>query len=136
MCLVRLFLKNTGTRKSTQTFSGQSFSRTLRVMDLRTKNRGHPHRKVCFPAALVVGRNFLTPGHPGVVRNVCRKFGPKSGCLFGDFFSGCIVRARKRHIIFFHINFLRRPSSPALSQGQTEFVPGTNPVKSGFHCVK
>ena len=43
---------------------------------------------------------------------------------------------RKRHINFFHINFLCRPSSPGLSQGQTGFVPGTNPVKSGFHCVK
>ena len=29
-----------------------------------------------------------------------------------------------------------RPSSPGLSLGQTGFVPGTNPVKSGFHCVK
>ena len=43
---------------------------------------------------------------------------------------------RKRHINFFHINFLCRPSSPGLSQGQTGLVPGTNPVKSGFHCVK
>ena len=69
-------------RKSTQTFFGQSFSRTLRVMDVRTKNRGRPHRKVRFPAAPAVGRNFLTPGHPGVrVRNVRRKFGPKSLCL-------------------------------------------------------
>ena len=40
---------------------------------------------------------------------------------------------RKRHINFFHINFLCLPSSPGLSQGQTGFVPGTNPVKSGFH---
>ena len=37
---------------------------------------------------------------------------------------------RKRHINFRHINFLCRPSSPGLFQGQT------NPVKSGFHCVK
>ena len=41
---------------------------------------------------------------------------------------------RKRHINFFHINSLR-PSSPGLSLGQTGFVPGTIPVKSGFHCV-
>ena len=36
----------------------------------------------------------------------------------------------------FHVNFLCRPSSPGLSLGQTGFVRGTNPVKSGFHCVK
>ena len=71
-----------GARKSTQTFSVQSFSTTLRVMDVRTENRGRPHQKLRFPAAPVVGRNFLTPGHPGVrVRNVCGKFGPKSLCL-------------------------------------------------------
>ena len=76
-----------GARKSTQTFLGQSFSRTLRVMDVRTKNRGRPHREVRFPAAPLVGRNFLTPGHPGVrVRNVRRKFGPKSLCLCCFFF--------------------------------------------------
>ena len=40
-------------------------------MDVRAENRGRPHQKVRFPAATVVGRNFLTPGHPGVrVRNV------------------------------------------------------------------
>ena len=71
-----------GARKSTQTFSGQSFSRTLRVMDVRAENRGRPHQKVHFPAAPLVGRNFLTPGHPGVkVRNVRGKSGPKSLCL-------------------------------------------------------
>ena len=43
---------------------------------------------------------------------------------------------RKRHINFFHINFLCRPASPGLSQGQTGFVPGTNPLRSGFHCVE
>ena len=37
-----------GTRKSTQTFSGQSFSRTLRVMDVQTKNRAFPHQKNVF----------------------------------------------------------------------------------------
>ena len=39
-------------------------------------------------------------------------------------------------INFFHINFLCRHSSPGLSLGQTGFVPGTSPVKSGFHCVE
>ena len=38
----------------------------LRVMDVRAENHGRPHQKVRFPAAPVVGRNFLTPGHPGV----------------------------------------------------------------------
>ena len=42
------------------------FSRTLRVMDARTENRGRPHQKVGFPAAPLMGRNFLTPGHPSV----------------------------------------------------------------------
>ena len=47
-------------------------------MDVRTENRGRPHQKVRFPAAPVVGRNFLTPGHSGVrVRNVRGKSGPK-----------------------------------------------------------
>ena len=51
-------------------------------MDVRAENRGRPHQKVGFPAAAVMGRNFLTPGHPGVrVGNVRRKFGPKGLCL-------------------------------------------------------
>ena len=51
-------------------------------MDVRTENRGRPHQKLFFPAAPVMGRNFLTPGHPGVrVRNVRGKSGPKSLCL-------------------------------------------------------
>ena len=71
-----------GAKKSTQTFFVQSFSTTLRVMDVRAENRGRPHQKVRFPAAPVVGRNFLTPGHPGVrVRNVRGKSGPESLCL-------------------------------------------------------
>ena len=45
------------------------------------------HQKVGFLAAPVMGRNFLTPGHPGVrVRNIRRKFGPKSLCLCCFFF--------------------------------------------------
>ena len=76
-----------GPKKSTQTFFVQSFSTTLRVMDVRAENRGRPHQKVRFPAAPVVGRNFLTPGHPGVrVRNVRAKSGPKSLCLCCFFF--------------------------------------------------
>ena len=64
-----------------------SFSRTLHVMDIRAESRGRPQQKMCFSAAPVMGRNFLTPGYPGVrVRNVCRKFGPKSLCLCCFFF--------------------------------------------------
>ena len=71
-----------GAEKSTQTFFVQSFSTTLRVMDVHAENRGRPRQKVRFPAAPVMGRNFLTPGHPGVrVRNVRGKSGPKSLCL-------------------------------------------------------
>ena len=69
-------------QKSTQTFFVQSFSTTLQVMDVRTENRGRLHQNVRFSAAPVVGRNFLTLGHPGVrVRNVRGKSGPKSLCL-------------------------------------------------------
>ena len=71
-----------GAKKSTQTFFVQSFSTTLRVTDVRAENRGRPQQKALFPAAPVVGRNFLTPGHPGVrVRNVRGKSGLKSLCL-------------------------------------------------------
>ena len=47
------------------------------------QNRGRPHQKWVFPAALVMGRNFLTPGHPSVrVGNVRReKFGPPKLCF-------------------------------------------------------
>ena len=76
-----------GDKKSTQTFFVQSFSTTLRVMDVRAENRGRPHQNVRFSAAPVMGRNFLTPGHPGVrVRNVRGNSGPKSLCLCCFFF--------------------------------------------------
>ena len=56
-------------------------------MDVHAENRGRPHQKMRFPAAPVVGRNFLTPGHSGVrVRNVRGKSGPKSLCLCCFFF--------------------------------------------------
>ena len=56
---------------STQTFFVQSFSTTLRVMDVRAENCERPHQKVRFPAAPVVGRNFWTPGHSGVRGQEC-----------------------------------------------------------------
>ena len=63
-------------------------------MDVRAENRGRPQQKALFPAAPVVGRNFLTPGHPGVrVRNVRGKSGLKSLCLCCFFFSD--LRPRK-----------------------------------------
>ena len=40
-------------------------------MDVRAENRGRPHQKVRFPAAPVVGRNFLTPGHRGIRGQEC-----------------------------------------------------------------
>ena len=76
-----------GAKKSTQTLFVQSFSKTLRVMDVRAKNRGRPHPKGRFSAAPVMGRNFLTQGRPGVrVGNVRGKSGPKSLCLCCFFF--------------------------------------------------
>ena len=47
-------------------------------MDVRAENRERPHQKVRFPAAQVVGRNFLTPGRG--------KSGPKSLSLCCFFF--------------------------------------------------
>ena len=53
----------------------RSWTSAPKIMDVRTK-------KCIFPAAPVVGRNFLTPGHPGVrVGNVRGKSGPKNVCL-------------------------------------------------------
>ena len=81
------YLSNLGAKKSTQTFFVQSFSRTLRVMDVRAENRGRPQREVRFSAAPVMRRNFLTQGRPGVrVRSVRGKSGPKSLCLCCLFF--------------------------------------------------
>ena len=81
---------NIGATKSTQTFLykfNNVLSTTLRVMDVRAESRGRPHQKVRFPVVPVVGRNFLTPGHPGVrVGNVHGKSGPKSLCLCCFFF--------------------------------------------------
>ena len=88
-----------GAKKSTQTFFVQSFSTTLRVMDVRAENRGRPYQKVRFPAAPVVGRNFLTPGHSGVrVRNVHGKSGPKSLCLCCFFFPETWVYKSSRQL--------------------------------------
>ena len=75
-----------GPKNQRKLFLDKVFSRTPRVMDVRAENHVRPHQNVLFPAAPVVGRNFLTCGHPGVrVRNVCGKSGPKSLCL--SFFS-------------------------------------------------
>ena len=69
-------------KKSTQTFLYRVFREPFgscmsapKILDVRTKKR-------VFSAAPVMGRNFLTQGHPGVrVRNVRRKSGPKRLCL-------------------------------------------------------
>ena len=97
-------LISTATKKATQTFFVQSFSTTLRVMDVRAENRGCPHKKVRFPAAPVVGRNFLTAGHPGVrVGNVRGKSGPKSLCLCVFFSSlNCGPQASRTTVCYAH----------------------------------
>ena len=62
--------------------TAQSFSTTLHVMDVRADNHGRPLPKARFPAAPGDGEKLLTFGHPGVgVRNVRKRFGPKSSCL-------------------------------------------------------
>ena len=79
---------NLGPKNQRKLFFVQSFSTTLRVMDVRAENRRRPPPKVGFPAAPVMGRNFLTPGNPGVrVRNVRGKSGPKSLCYYVVFSS-------------------------------------------------
>ena len=84
LCLRRVYRGQTNQHKL---FFVQSFSRTLLVMDVRAENRGRPRQKVHFSAALVMGRNFFNPGHPGIrVRNVRGKSGPKSVCLCCFFF--------------------------------------------------
>ena len=84
---LRTFLESFGWSLGAKKSTVQSFSATLRVMDVRAQNRGRPRQKVRFPAAPVAGRNFLTPGHPGVrVRNVPGKSGPKSLWLCCFFF--------------------------------------------------
>ena len=61
-------------QKINATFFGTKFFDNPRVMDVRAENHGRPHQKVHSPAAPVVGRNLLTPGHPSVrIRNVCGK---------------------------------------------------------------
>ena len=46
-------------------------------MNFRADNRGCPFQEVCFPAGPLMGRNFLTPGHPIVRKSVVSiKFPP------------------------------------------------------------
>ena len=74
-------------QKSTQTFSGQYFTRTLRVIDVRTENHGRPLAKVrVFPAAPLMGRYLSIPWHPGVrVKDVCRKIWTSITYVYGVF---------------------------------------------------
>ena len=54
-----------GAKKSTQTFFVQSFSKTLRVLDVRAQNRGRPHQKdasFCGPGD---GEKLFDPGSSG-----------------------------------------------------------------------
>ena len=44
-----------GQKNKRKTFFAQSFSTTLRVMDIRAQNHGRPRQKVPFPAAGVMG---------------------------------------------------------------------------------
>ena len=58
-------LNTSGQKKSAQTLFAQSFSRTLRVMDVRAENHGRPQQTVRFPATPVMGRNLLDPWASG-----------------------------------------------------------------------
>ena len=54
-----------GPKKSTQTFFVQSFSTTLRIVDVRAENRGRLHQKVRFPAAPGGGEKLFDPWASG-----------------------------------------------------------------------
>ena len=67
---VGISCKNTciGAKRSTQTFFAQSFSRTLRVMDIRAENRGRLHQKVCVCVCFCGpgdGEKLFDPGASG-----------------------------------------------------------------------
>ena len=47
------------------------FSKIVMLRSNLLLKGGHPHQKMRFPAAPVVGKNFLTPGHPGVMGQGC-----------------------------------------------------------------
>ena len=81
------------------------FQQPFGSWDVRAEYRGHSHqKKVRFPAAPVVWRNFLTPGHPGVrVRNVRGKSGPKSLCLCCFFFSPELIGSANTWCIVFYL---------------------------------
>ena len=122
-------------KKFNANFFVQSFSTTLRVMDVRAENRGRPHQKVRFPAAPVVGRNFSTPGHPGVrVRNVCGKSGPKSLCLccFSSLIMVYAPLICYRTVICYHDPFVRISFSLSLqaSLPGKSALYGPMPVKT------
>ena len=95
--------------ESTQAFFIQSFSRTLRVMDVSVESRGRPHPKVHFSAVPVMKRNFLKQGHPGVrVRNICWKSRPKSLCLCCFFPDKSRSRPRNIGSIFLRYHCCRK----------------------------
>ena len=119
------FLQSIGAKKSTQTFFAQSFSTTLRVMDVRAENRGRPHQKVRFPAAPVVGRNFLTPGHSGVrVRNSRGESGPKSLCL-------CCFSSPQSNCWRFSLGIVWEVQNGTLPEGLNQETP-----EESWGCVK
>ena len=54
-----------GGKRSTQTFFVESFSRTLRLMDVRAENRGRPHQKVCVFCGPGDGEKLFDPRASG-----------------------------------------------------------------------
>ena len=71
-----------GANKSKQTVSAQSFFENPSGHGRLRRKTWMSGPKGGLSVPLEMGRDFLTPGHPGVrVWNVRRKFGPKSLCL-------------------------------------------------------
>ena len=96
-------------------------------MDVRAENRGRPHQKVSFSAVPVLGRNFSTPGHPGVrVRNVRGKSGPKNLCLCCFLFPDLVLRLEPSY------TGVSRASGPKSLKKSQKGVPG----RPGSECEK
>ena len=138
---------------------GQKNNANLFCIKLLDNPSGHgrPRRKSwmsapnsafsCGPGGVVVGRNFLTPGHPGVrVRNVRGKSGPKSLCLcLCCFFSNCksqqslrfLATAKAQKLIrgFFCPKTLFHPTLPPRTEGirQGSFSPRAQNTGTSKH---
>ena len=95
MCFVFI-----GGQKSMQTFFLQSFSRTLRVMDVRAKKSWTSAPRNAFFCGQGDGEKLFDPGASGRKGQECpRKIGPKSLCLCCFFFPEFIGFFRRQMLL-------------------------------------